>query len=35
MMKRHIWVIPVAVACIALLVAGKDDIQRFRAMRRI
>jgi len=34
-MKRHIWVVPVAVACIALVVAGKDDIQRFRAMHRM
>ena len=34
-MKRHIWVLPVAVACIALFVAGKDDIQRFRAMRHM
>ena len=34
-MKRHIWIIPVVAACVALLVAGKDDIQRFRAMRRM
>ncbi len=34
-MKRHIWVVPVAVACVALLAAGKGDIQRFRAMHRM
>lgn len=34
-MKRHIWVAPVIVACIALLVAGKDDMRRLRAMRRM
>jgi hypothetical protein len=34
-MKRHIWVVPVVVACIALLAAGKDDIRRFRAMHRM
>jgi hypothetical protein len=34
-MKRRIWVVPVVVACIALLVAGHDDIRRFRELRRM
>jgi len=33
-MKQLLWATAVAVVCIALL-AGRDDIRRFREMRRI
>jgi len=33
-MKRMLWVVPVALVCVALL-AGRDDIRRFREMHRI
>ena len=33
-MKRIMWAVPVIAVCVALL-AGKDDIARFRAMQRM
>ena len=33
-MKRLLWIAPIAVICAALL-AGREDIRRFRAMHSI
>jgi hypothetical protein len=33
-MKQLLWAVPVAVVCVALL-AGRDDVRRFREMRRL
>jgi hypothetical protein len=33
-MKQLLWAVPVAVVCVVLL-AGRDDVRRFREMRRL